>query len=135
MDHAGIDPNFQGGSNNPFAGGQGGFDMNMEDVFSQFFGSVKMGGMAQRRPSRGSDHEVRLTIDFHEAVQGTSKDVQVEIDAVCATCNGNGADPGYGATTCAQCKGVGQVTVSNGFMQMIQTCPACRGVGQTIEKL
>lgn len=52
-----------------FGGGAGGFD----DILSSLFG---FGG--PRRPRRGADYRTSVTVDFKEAVFGTTKSVEVE---------------------------------------------------------
>ena len=46
---------------------------------------------------------------------------------------GAGAKNGTAFSTCAQCGGVGQVRMQQGFFQVQQTCPTCHGSGQSIK--
>ena len=126
-----------GGAGDPFAGA--GF--NLGDLFEAFFGNAGgfgAGGRGGRRagPARGPDAEVRLALEFHEAVFGVEKEITVRTLVTCETCSGTGAKPGTEATTCAQCAGVGEVrTVRQSLLgQMVTSrpCPRCNGSGQSI---
>ena len=137
--HAGAQGNPFGGGGAGGAQGFGGFDFNaagfdMGDIFSQFMGG-RGGGRAQR--PRGQDLELRLTIDFKEAVFGVDKMIKLDLDDLCQTCNGSGAKPGTKLKTCQTCGGSGQVTrVHNtilGQIQQASVCPDCRGRGEVPE--
>lgn len=52
----------------------------------------------------------------------------------CEKCHGSGAAAGAAAQRCSLCHGRGQVAVSRGFFQVVQTCPQCHGAGETIDK-
>ena len=95
--HAGVGGNAGGGSpfggGNPFGGGFNGQSFNFDfggaggfaDIFSDLFGF----GGRNRRPRRGADIEARVTIEFEDAVFGTTvvvedakgKTVKVKIPA------------------------------------------------------
>lgn len=119
------------GGGNPF-GGQG---VNPEDLFRNF--SDIFGGGAQQRnpnaPQRGSDVQTVLRLNFMDAVNGCKKDVTFRHAKECGTCNGTGAKPGTGRSTCSVCGGSGQRTISRGFFQMRIPCDACDGLGTRIE--
>ena len=87
--HAGVG----GASGNPFGGsnpfGQNGnFNFNgqeihfdfggggLDDILGSIFGGF--GGMGGRRPTRGADFKTAVTVDFKEAVFGTTKSISVE---------------------------------------------------------
>ena len=117
-------------------GGQG-FDVDLGDIFSSFFG----GGSArssQRRngPKRGNDIRVQVEISFKEAVFGVKKQVKITRKEQCSTCNGTGAKPGTTLETCKTCGGSGQVeTVVKsilGQMRSSHPCPDCNGQGKKI---
>jgi molecular chaperone DnaJ len=143
--HAGAQGNpFAGG--NPFggAGGQqytGGFEgFDFGDILNQFMGGAggPFGGQHQSGPPRGRDLEVGITVDFHEAVFGATKEVSLTLDDSCEHCGGNGAEPGSLLKACATCKGKGQVTRVQqtilGAIQQTSTCPTCHGRGKLPEK-
>ncbi len=107
-----------------------GFDFdNIFDSFFRGFGGARSGG-----PERGRDLLYDLDITLEEAYKGMKKTVQFEKYDTCETCTGKG---GEGVTTCAQCKGRGQVQRSQrtpfGIFATTTTCPTCRGEGEAIE--
>ncbi|PID31311.1 molecular chaperone DnaJ [Candidatus Saccharibacteria bacterium] len=123
-----------GGQNVHFDFGDGG----LGDIFGQFFGGG-FGGQAQQRPRRGRDVETTVTLSFEEAVFGTEKQVQMNIDIECSHCHGSSVEPGHEMKTCDTCKGAGQqMRVMNtmfGAIQQATTCETCRGRGKVPEKV
>lgn len=127
-----------GGAGDPFGGsGFGG----LGDLFEAFFGGAagfSGGGQSGRRsgPQTGPDAEVKLALDFEEAVFGVDKEVTIRTAVACATCSGSGAKPGTSVTTCAQCAGVGEIrTVRQSLLgQMVTSrpCQRCNGTGESI---
>ncbi|MEN2497443.1 MAG: DnaJ subfamily A member 3, mitochondrial, variant 2 [Marteilia pararefringens] len=80
-------------------------------------------------------YEINLKVSFLDSILGTSKEAQVEIDALCTYCNGNGADTSAGYQRCSNCKGSGYVSKILGGIMSIQTlCTTCRGSGKTMAK-
>ncbi|NCA83975.1 MAG: molecular chaperone DnaJ [Clostridia bacterium] len=126
--------------------GGGGYDMSMEDIFSNFgdiFGSAFGGfsggfgnGSRRRRVNRGSNLRVRVKLSLEEIANGVNKKIKVNKYKKCEECSGSGAKGGSSYSTCSTCHGSGQVTrVTNTFlgqMQTASTCPACGGEGQVI---
>ena len=120
------------------SGGFGGGGMNMDDIFSQFgdiFGSAFGGnfggfgggfGQGQAR-TKGGTLRIRVGLTLEEIVNGVDKKIKVKRKVQA---------PGGSYTTCANCKGTGQVMrVTNtilGRMQSSSPCPACNGSGQTL---
>lgn len=130
--HAGVDPNFAG------QGGFGGFD-DFGDIFSNIFGGGfgGFGGGARRNTAvRGADIRQIIDITFEEAAFGCKKNITVNKQENCPTCNGTGAKPGTSPVTCKRCNGSGQVRTQTrtplGYMTNIGTCPECRGEGKII---
>ena len=125
-------------------GGFGGFqgfdfsDMGLDDILSQVFGggfSSGFGGRSSqggRRQTRGSDMEVELTIPFEDAVYGTEKSFEVNIQDICESCDGKG---GTGETRCSTCGGTGRVVEQRqslfGIFQSERPCPNCGGSGSS----
>ncbi len=111
------------------------------DLFEELFG---MGGFGRawrsrsttKRPRRGRDIQITLTLNFEEAVFGAEKEVQFTRQEVCPTCHGTGAAPGTRPQTCPTCHGSGVVrqTRSTFFGTMVQetVCPTCQGTGEVI---
>lgn len=123
------------------AGGFGGFGEGMGgfgDIFDLLFGGAAGGQRRRTGPQRGSDREVRLDINFEDAVFGMQKDFDIQRVEKCDQCKGSGAEPGSQAKTCPQCQGAGQVRSSQstpfGRFETVKTCPRCQGAGKIIEK-
>ncbi len=134
-------------------GGGFGFEGGLGDIFEAFFGSVAgAGGTRRRGPQQGSDAEVRVGLEFAEAVFGCRKEISVRLPVTCTACTGQGTAPGTSPLTCADCGGtgelrrvrqslLGQVVTSvacsrcGGSGEMIpHPCPECRGEGRRIEE-
>ena len=120
-------------------GGRGGFSgSNMDDVmdmFNSMFGGGGFGSRQSRRdPSQkyALDFEIELSLEFHEAVFGCTKEVDMTYKVSCDTCEGTGAKDAK-LETCDYCGGQGQVLMRQGPMQFAQTCPQCQGQGQKIK--
>lgn len=134
-----------GGGRDPFQGFGGGGqqfefdlgDLDLGDIFGSFFGGG--GGRRQRQQTRrGRDVETRVTIDFKEAVFGTTKPVSLDLEDNCPKCKGSMAEPGSDTKTCGTCGGQGQVVQVQrtmlGDIQHAATCPECHGSGSVPEK-
>ncbi|WP_427383232.1 molecular chaperone DnaJ [Janibacter sp. G56] len=125
---AGADPYGGGGA----AGfGQG---FSFSDIMEQFFGQAAGGRGPRQRSSRGQDGLVRLDIDLEQAVFGGERELTIETAVLCETCDGDGAQPGTGRTTCEVCKGAGEIQqVQRSFLGQVMTsrpCTACNGFGE-----
>lgn len=127
-------------------GGFGGFNgagvnINMDDLGDIFEGIGDIFGFGGQR-SRGStrskagrDLQLRLDIDFMEAVFGTEKEITLNKKVVCDRCRGNLAEPGTKIETCKACNGRGKTTRVQrtilGNMQVQVPCDVCGGEGKT----
>ncbi|KAF1778136.1 DnaJ domain, conserved site [Phytophthora cactorum] len=122
--HAGVDE--QAGF-----GGAGGFQgQGFEDIFGEFFGGQGFGGRSRRsanQPQRGSDIQVDITLNFMEAVKGTTRDLNITANVECDTCDGSGAKPGTKKKTCSTCNGSGVQIMQQGFFAVETPCRRCRG--------
>jgi len=132
-----------------FEGGQGGrgpggfgpeFSSSMSDIFEDIFGDF-MGGRGQGRGGgggqsrlRGSDLRYNLEITLEEAYAGRTVEIDVPTLVGCDTCEGTGAKPGTGMSTCRHCNGHGKVRAAQGFFTIERTCPVCQGRGQIMEQ-
>ena len=132
-----------------FEGGQGGrgpggfgpeFSSSMSDIFEDIFGDF-MGGRGQGRGGgggqsrlRGSDLRYNLEITLEEAYAGRTVEIDVPTLVGCDTCEGTGAKPGTGMSTCRHCNGHGKVRAAQGFFTIERTCPICNGRGQIMEQ-
>ena len=118
-----------------------GQDFDLQDIFGAFFGGGGFGdffGGGQRRshdpngPQRGNDLRFDLEIDFEEALFGSTRMVDLNINGECPTCHGTGSERGSSRETCKQCGGRGYVVAGGGIFQIRQTCPVCHGDGSII---
>ncbi|MFC1708690.1 molecular chaperone DnaJ [Candidatus Omnitrophota bacterium] len=107
-----------------------------ESIFGSIFGDSGFdgfgGGRRSRSARRGRDLEFETEITLEEVNSGIEKVLNVPRYELCKKCQGSGEKPGAKKTTCSQCRGKGQVTVSGGFFHLSQTCPQCRGAGRII---
>lgn len=125
----------QANDGNPFGGFGGAGFGGFEDIISSFFGG---GARSQRREkAQGDDIQMRMTIDFMEAVLGTKKPVDVEVTEDCRHCHGSGAESAKDIDTCNRCHGTGYINIEQrtflGTMRSQSACPVCGGKGQTIK--
>lgn len=142
--HAGVGSD-AGGAGGPFGGGFGGAgaqgfdfgDMDLGDIFGEFFG----GGSRSRgrgRQTRGRDVETAVEISFEDAIFGIEKELHLNIQDTCEHCKGKTVEPGHSLKTCDTCKGSGQVVQSMrtifGNIQQASVCPTCKGTGKVPEK-
>jgi molecular chaperone DnaJ len=121
-------------------GGRGGFH-DPADIFSQVFGGAFGGGFEEffggssRKKSgkqRGSDLRYDLEITLEEAAKGVEKELLIERNVPCATCNATGSRTGGGVKTCPTCGGRGVVGRQAGIFIQQVTCPECRGSGEIV---
>lgn len=108
-----------------------GFGDIFGDLFDDFFGSSSHSRSGGRR---GADLEVSVSLTLEEAFRGKEVTLQVPRREVCDPCKGEGAEPGSGKSVCADCRGSGEVRVTQGFFTLRRTCPRCYGVGEKINK-
>ncbi len=121
------------------AGGMDPFDIFSEvfgggSIFDEFFGGAGGGGSRRRSSTQaGADLRYDMEIDFEDAVFGADKEVEIPRPATCERCEGHGCEPGTSRSQCQNCRGMGQMTMSQGFFSIRQECPYCRGSGERIE--
>ena len=111
--HAAFDQGAGGGAGgNPFGGGFGGFqdmgDINLGDIFGQFFGGGQRRSRASTGPIRGRDLAMQVQVDFMDAVNGKVVPVTINHDEQCSACKGTGAKSPDAIKTCPTCKGSGR---------------------------
>jgi molecular chaperone DnaJ len=127
----GMAPNFEGFG-------------SVADIFSAFFGGGGFetafgGGRAGRGVAvQGADVGVAVAIELVEAATGSSVEVEYELEALCETCHGNGAQPGTPIVTCPRCQGSGQLqaVTRTPLGQLVRTavCDECGGDGRVPEQ-
>ncbi|MCC6861820.1 MAG: molecular chaperone DnaJ [Bryobacterales bacterium] len=117
----------------------GGFDpsafADFSDILGDFFGFGDLFGTGSRRRNRsqrGDDVRYDLEIDFEEAINGMTAEIQVPATEACPRCNGSRSEPGTGPATCPHCHGRGEVLYQQSFLSIRRTCGACGGSGQII---
>lgn len=111
-----------------------GYGGGFEDILGAFFGTAGRGGSRARR---GADLQYRIQLGLEEAVNDTTKEIEIPRTELCPICRGSGASPGTSIRTCQQCGGTGQVQKMQnaGFARFIrvETCSKCRGTGNIVE--
>lgn len=118
--------------------GRGANDANINDLLGNLFGGSA--GTTTRRttsraPRRGSDVEGEVTIDFTEAVEGTTVGVQMVSEEACAACRGTGAKAGTVPRVCPTCQGSGmQQSAAGGVFNLSEPCRDCRGRGLLVDE-
>lgn len=131
--HAGISGNSQ----------SSGFDFNsgFGDIFDSFFGGSGFSNSSRGKnsPSRGSDLQYTMAVDFEEAIFGTEKEFEINRIESCSKCRGAKNEPGSKVTKCSNCNGVGQIkqaqqSVFGKFVQ-VTDCRSCDGSGKSFEKV
>jgi molecular chaperone DnaJ len=129
--HDGIDAARQGGGGG--AGGFGGADFG--DIFGEVFGDIFGGGRRDGRSQvfRGADLRYELELELPQAVFGYTTEIEIPRLMECETCSGSGAAKGHAPVTCEQCRGTGQMRISQGFFQLQQPCNRCRGSGRIVK--
>ena len=122
---------------NPFEGGGFGFgqDMDLGDIFSQFFGGGRRQS-AKTGPRRGNDAIVRVKVDFMDTILGRDIEIPLTIDEQCKACNGTGAKTPNDIKSCPSCNGRGYVRVTRrslfGAIEQQEVCGRCNGAGKII---
>ncbi|WP_205328362.1 molecular chaperone DnaJ [Glycomyces sp. YM15] len=136
----------RGGFGGMHGGGMPGGGVNLEDLFgnagasggfTDIFSDLFRGGSggAHRRRSgaqRGNDLRTHITLDFADAVKGTTTEIRMRAPGECETCHGSGAKPGTTPDTCTRCGGRGLITENQGAFSFAQPCPECEGTGTVV---
>src|SRR5919197_1487385 len=122
-------------------GGGGNFRVedlgDLGDLFGGLGGLFNRGGtrtQQRRRPERGADVEVPVTVSFEDSLRGLETKIPVQVTTACRVCGGTGAEPGTSPVICPVCNGRGVVSESQGLFALSEPCPRCRGNGTVIEK-
>ncbi len=130
-------PGFTGGSGpsmEDILRGATGGSTDIGDLFGGLFGQSGVRRTTQRGPRRGQDIEGEATIDFAQAVGGTTVSLQTVSDAPCSVCHGTGAKSGTTPRVCPRCQGSGTVTgTQGGVFSISEPCPDCRGRGLIVD--
>ncbi|MCQ8239385.1 molecular chaperone DnaJ [Rhizosaccharibacter radicis] len=122
---------FEGGG--PGAGGFGGFEGGLGDIFDQMFGDMMGGGRRGGRQRTGADVRAQVEISLPEAFSGTKISLKVPSRIACEACDGTGSqDKTRSADTCPTCHGAGKVRAQQGFFLVERACPTCSGTGKIV---
>ncbi|NYI69975.1 molecular chaperone DnaJ [Naumannella cuiyingiana] len=123
-----------GGFGGGFTGGTAGFDFG-DLIDAMFTGQTGPRG-PRSRVRRGQDSAVPMTLDLAEAAFGTTVETTIDTAVRCATCEGQGTQPGTRPERCNTCRGAGEITqmqrIGIAGIRTSQPCPNCRGFGVTI---
>lgn len=131
-----------GGAGNPFGGagfsGAGFGDVDLNDIFSSFFGGGRRSSRQSGGPQKGNDSLIQVSISFMDSIKGTHITVPVNYDEPCEHCHGSGAESSSDVTTCPHCGGRGYVLRTQrtlfGTMQTEGPCEHCHGTGKIVKK-
>ncbi|BBA99075.1 putative heat shock protein DnaJ [Actinacidiphila reveromycinica] len=123
-----------GGAQGPGGGtttGQGGgFGGGLGDVFGGLF---NRGGGTRVQPRRGQDIESEVTLSFTEAVDGATVPLRMSSQSPCKACSGTGDRNGT-PRVCPTCVGTGQVSRGGGGgFSLTDPCVDCKGRGLIAE--
>ncbi|MFC0598468.1 molecular chaperone DnaJ [Streptomyces palmae] len=129
------------------AGGPGGFNFDLGDLFGgaqggggfgggglgDVFGGLFNRGGGRAQPRRGQDIESEVTLSFTEAVEGATVPLRMSSQAPCKACSGTGDKNGT-PRVCPTCVGTGQVSRgAGGGFSLTDPCADCRGRGLIAE--
>ena len=123
---------------NPFEGGFGfgGEEVNLGDIFSQFFGGGRRQQRASTGPRRGNDAIIRVKVDFMDTINGRDIEIPLTVDEPCSACGGTGAKTPNDIKTCPNCNGQGYVRTARrslfGMVEQQEECMRCSGRGKII---
>ena len=113
-----------------FAGGFQNSDLDLNDIFSDFFG----GGMGRAQVRRGRDISTEIQISFADAVFGTNRKILITKTSNCSECHGSGAKAGTKMETCKHCNGQGRIREAKktifGTIANTKICDTCYGTGE-----
>lgn len=101
---------------------------------STTFGDLFAGAIlaaTDRRPARGADVHLTLTLTLEDVDAGGVHRVTVPRSATCRTCGGSGVVR-TSTDDCVACEGTGRVRVKRGHMMFMQPCERCDGTGARV---
>lgn len=138
FDNAGSGQGFSGFDFGGFSRGfgSGGFEFDLNDIFSDFFGHAHPRTSTRRKP-KGSDIEVDIEISLEEAFSGVERQISLRKYVECDRCAGTRKEPGTNLKTCAKCNGRGEIRREQrmvfGVFTQVSDCTECAGEGKIPE--
>ena len=125
---------FSGFDFSDFMSEAGGFGMDFDSIFENFFGGRSSGA---RRRQRGSDLRYDLEIELEDAAFGAAKTINFPRLEECGKCSGTGAESRSDIIACPDCNGRGVTTRTQrtpfGLFSTSSTCRKCQGNGKYIK--
>lgn len=136
---------------NPFSGfDMGDFMSRRSSMFGDMFGDFGFNfdfnsnkhtsskKFNPKQPENGSDIQTNINITFKEAINGCSKEFNLDLQTECTSCHGTGLDSKIQPKTCSYCNGSGILTQQQrtpfGISIVQSTCSHCNGSGYSIIK-
>jgi molecular chaperone DnaJ len=115
-----------------FSGYQNGQGFDFGDIdLGDIFGGGFSGGRRSSRVRRGSDLQMRINLEFVDAIFGVKKTVEIEHTKSCSDCTGSGSKKESDTEICPECKGEGKIqTRMMGIFATVAECPTCEGSGK-----
>jgi len=117
----------------------GGVDVDLSDIFEQFFGGAGWWfGGARKRPTerRGEDLEEIINLDLKTSIYWGKQKIKLNKLVVCPECKWEWWE---GKKTCPDCHWTGQVTYTRqslfGVIQQTAACEKCHATGEIFEKV
>lgn len=111
---------------------------DLGDIFSSFFGGTSTRSRSSNGPRKGADLKINIDITFEEAYLGVEKEISINRNEKCSSCNGSGAKKGTTAEKCSMCNGTGKIkqiaTTPFGQMATQKICSQCGGTGKVIKE-
>jgi molecular chaperone DnaJ len=112
-------------------------DMDLGDMFGQFFGGGSSRRGRRQQPRRGNDLLYELEIELEDAAFGAKKSIVIPRLETCENCNGTGAESKSDIVKCPDCNGSGYVRQERrtafGYFSTSGPCRRCNGSGQIIK--
>ena len=122
-------------------------DIDLGDIFNEIFGGgfsgfgsfSGFGGRsgarsASKRPRKGADSLVTVTLEFLEAINGCKKTITLDLNEKCDACHGEG---GFDEKSCPTCGGSGKIISEQrslfGVFRTQTTCNTCGGTGRVFK--
>jgi molecular chaperone DnaJ len=133
------------------AGGPGGFNFDLGDllggartgganaagglgdILGGLFGNTRRAGAGTTQPRRGADVESEVTLDFDDAVHGSTVSLRMATPQACSACSGTGAKSGTTPRVCPTCSGTGVTARGAGGFALSEPCRDCRGRGLIVD--